>query len=266
MKPQPENHVSVIGFFASLSILIILGVVVAIAVRLQTPLGLVTTTAELGLTATAGNGTEFPVDSPEFRQTYEAAEFQTREALIQTITPEAPPTGRPPTDTPAPFIPGIYDTPYALFGAPQAYATSNRWQDIVNGERTYVYAGARNDTSGATPDITQGLVVVQVYSTDLSNESIVEYEAPGATGMLTITAATGFRLVLTSQSGTTLYFDVPTRQFVDGLTATVTAPTATPLPPITPTAIAPTGYPPPSGYPQPSPSAPAPTAQTQIAP
>lgn len=105
--------------------------------------------------------------------------------------------------------------------------------------RILIFAGARRDTSGATPDMTHGLVVVQVYSLDLSNKVTARYDASGNTGMLQIIATTGNQLTQVGQHGERLYFDVPTRQFVDGQTVTVTAPTMTPLPPITATATTP---------------------------
>jgi hypothetical protein len=116
-----------------------------------------------------------------------------------------------------------------------------------------VFAGARRDTSGATPDITHGIIVVQVYSADLHNKATVVYDAPGTTGILSISAADGNRLILTGQNGEILYFDVPTRLFVTGPTVTITAPTMTPLPSIAPTTTLPTESPTPQGYPQPIP-------------
>lgn len=223
-----------------------------------------TSTAPLGGTALPTTSLSPTVSFEHWRETAEAAAMQTQFAVIETITVSPPPTGRPPTRTPAPFAIGIFEVSYGP-GVPQVYAMSTLWKGIVNGQRTLVYAGARVDTSGPTPDTSQGLVVVQVYSTDLTNKSTVEYEAPGATGILTITVAIDYRLTLMAENGSTLYFDVPSRQFVDGLTATVTAPTATPLPPANPTPVLPTGYPPPSGgYPQSSVTAP--PVQTQEAP
>jgi hypothetical protein len=186
-------------------------------------------------------------------QTAIVAKWLTKHSPVRGITP--PPTGRPPTLTPAPFLPGIYETSLASFGVPQAYAMTTRWQDIVNGERTVVYAGARKDTSGALPVIKQGLIAVAVYSSDLSNWSLTEIEAPGETGILTIQAVSNeYRLTLTAQDGTPLYFDVPTRRFVASLTEAKIGPTVTRLPPIMPTATWPAlAYPPSYGSSPPAP-------------
>lgn len=251
MQSKDKNRASSIGLLVAVAALIVLAFAFTLVLRLPSPLLPASQTAIGTAFATPGGDLEFPTDYPPEKQTYEVAVLRTQQALMLTITPEPPPTGRPPTNTPSPFIPGIYDTSIAPFGVPQAYAMANRWQDIVNGERTIAYAGARKDTSGATPIITQGLIVVAVYSTDLINRSIMEYEAPGETGILRITSVDGYRLTLSTQIGATLYFDVPTRQFVDSLTATITAPTTTPMPTSILTAVPPTGYPPPpSEYPQ----------------
>jgi hypothetical protein len=73
--------------------------------------------------------------------------MQTQLALVETITPESPPTGLPPTNTLAPFVPGITEMSYVPFGSPQGYVITTQWRDIVNGQRTFVYAGARRDTT-----------------------------------------------------------------------------------------------------------------------
>ncbi len=248
MKLQKTEKASIVSIIGGIGALIILGTVISFMVTRTIPMASGTSVA------TATTSTGIPPSPTSFlheRETSEAAVMETQLALIETITPSPPPTGRPPTVTQAPFITGIFAISYGP-GLPQAYAMSSVWKEVVDNQRTLVFAGARRDTTGATPDITRGLVVVQVYSTDLSNKVTVEYEAPGTTGILQIIAAAGNRLTLIGQNGETLYFDVPARQFVDGQTATITAPTMTPLPPIEPTAIAPTQTPTPQGYPQPA--------------
>lgn len=253
MKSKDINRASLIGALVALVAVLTLVLTFALATKLQAPLAPSTATTVVTSFPTPGNDFEFPTDYPPEKQTYEVAVMQTQQALVLTITPEPPPSGRPPTNTPSPFMPGIYDTSVAPFGVPRAYAMANRWQDIVNGERTIAYAGARKDTSGAAPIVNTGLIVVVVYSSDLTNRSIVEYEAPGETGILRITSVEGYRLSLTAQNGATLYFDVPTRQFVDALAVTASAPTVTPMPTSVLTSAPPTGYPPPPfGYPQPT--------------
>jgi hypothetical protein len=138
---------------------------------------------------------------------------------------------------------------YVPWGVPQALAITTQWRDFVNGERTYVYAGAKVDTSSNVTVISQGLVIVNVYSADLSNDVWSEYDSPGQTGLLTITSASGYRLTLAAGDGTTLYFDVPTGQFTDSLAATLNASTITPVSPVPPT---PTTAPFSTGYPNPT--------------
>jgi len=201
-------------------------------------------------------------------ETREYALMQTQLAIFKITTPNAPPTGLPPTITPEPFVPGINETSYAAYVNPQSAVITSQWRDMVNGQRTYVYAGARQDTSGATPDTRQGLIVVDAYSTDFSNHFITFYNAPGSTGVLRISSANGYRLTLASQNGETLYYDVLTRQYVDSLNTTVPAPTITSLPPASPTVASPTAnwsteYPAPGTnlpqiYPPPSTSTPIP--------
>lgn len=208
------------------------------------PMLLVTET-ELPSATSPSTTLEFPTDYPPEKQTFEAGEIQTQKALIHTITVSPAPTGDPPTYTPAPFESGLFEISQLPFGNPQLFAISTGWAGIVNGERTYIYAGARKDISGISPIITNGVVLLRVYSADLSNLNVAEYDAP-AQGVLTIIAEANARLTLTTANGIQLYFDVPSRKFVDTLTATVTAPTTTPLPPMlgTPTPVSlPTGYP-----------------------
>jgi hypothetical protein len=132
---------------------------------------------------------------------------------------------------------------YVPYVNPHGLVITTQWRDLVNGQRTFLFAGARQDTSGANPDASQGLVIVQTYSIDLSNFNSIEYEAPGRIGMLYVTEAESHRVTLTSQTGKSIYFDVMTRQFVDDLSAKVTLPTITPLPSLTSTSRVPIGYP-----------------------
>jgi len=182
-----------------------------------------------------------PINTPSPSETPTEAVW----SVQKMPTPLPPPTCCPPTYTPRSIMAGIFE---ASLGPDmdQAYAISTVWQDIVNGQPTRVYAGARIIRTGTIPTVTpQGIVLVTVHSSDYSNNSMVAYDAPGATGALKITEANGYRLTLVGQNGKTVYFDVLTRQFVNGLAVTLTAPTITPLPSQTPTATARPGYPPP---------------------
>jgi hypothetical protein len=262
MTKQQTEPVSTVGMIVGLVALIALVLVLSTVIKFATP-------AASGMTNTAIITTVITSTSTDFEEWGEAVEtgvMQTYLALIKTITPSPPPTGQPPTRTPAPFRIGIFEISYGPFGDPHAYPMSNVWKEIVNGERTLVYVGGYGDMYAATPVVVQGIVVVQVFSSDLTNRTLVEYRAPVTTGILRIVAAIGYRLTLAGQNDETLYFDVLTRQFVDGLNVTVTAPTITSLPPITPTAVSPTfawstEYPAPGTYPPqiyPPPSTPTP--------
>jgi hypothetical protein len=103
------------------------------------------------------------------------------------------------------------------------YSIQNAWwQDLGNNTWVGVYAGTHTD------DPTQGLVVVVSLPHD------VVYTTTVKAGSLRIVAEANFRLTLLSTDGTTFYFDVPGRQFVDSLTEVV--PTVTPYMTETPSA------------------------------
>src|SRR5579859_5061525 len=172
-------------------------------------------------------------------------------ALTVTSGPATTTPGVRPTPTLEPFVPGIYTSKAAP--EPSANHTmTNWWQDLVNGERVQVFAGALQDNTIYPPGPAQGLVVVNTIAIDVVNSTLQEYDAPSGTGVLTITAVSGSRLTLQSHNGGTLYFDVPTRQFVDSLSTTSTAPTATLLPTILPDIEAPSQTAVPYPYPQPT--------------
>lgn len=193
----------------------------------------------------------YPTDYPPFKQTAEIGVEQTRQALILTITPNTPSHIRPPTYTLEPFIPGVFDSQAAPVSAME-YTMTNWWQDILNGERTRVFAGARQDKSSPTYGPAQGVVLVSVSGIDLINWAFTGYDAPPNTGVLQITGVNGFRLSLQDDKGTVLYFDVPSRQFVDSLSTTSSAPTATLLPTVTPDIPIPSPTGAPYPYPQPT--------------
>lgn len=251
-------HIPTRRLFANLIIVILLLTSINSGCVLLPPATAGTMTTLPDNTATSGTSFE------STRETAEAALMQTQLALFETVTPNPPPTGIPPTSTLETFIPGITGMSYAPYVNPQSAVITSQWREIVNGQRCYVYAGAHRDTSGATPDTSQGLIIVDEYSEDLSNHLTTLYDAPGTTGVLQITRANGYRLTIVGLSGEILYFDVLTRQFVDGMTVTSTAPTITPLPSITPTAIPSTPYPLPEGYTPPPGQYPPPLTSTPL--
>ncbi len=160
---------------------------------------------------------------------------------MYNLTHLPPPFTLGPSPTPVTYTPrqsfetGIFDNQAAPL-SPMGYAMWNYWQDIVNGEKVQIFAGARRDNPGLTSETSQGIVFVAASSLNEINHNYQLFEAPiHDTGILRITTVTGYRLTLEAESGAVLYFDVPTRRFVDSLSATVNAPTVTPLPPVTTT-------------------------------
>jgi hypothetical protein len=239
MKQNKSIRLSFLGLLTGLFALTALGLIFAFAIKFLLP-------SSIGMapsTATASSPTEVtPTSFQHWRETAEAAVMQTRFALIAITTVTPPPTCCPPTFSPVPFATGIFEAHVN----PQPFA--NVWQGVVNEQPIRVYAGGIAGTYSNTPNLTKGVLKVQVFSHDLSNYESVWYETSELTGWLQVSSEDHYILTLVGQNGQTLYFDVQTMQFVDGLTATVTAPTITPLPSITPTAIPPTPYPFPEEY------------------
>ena len=153
--------------------------------------------------------------------------------LATDITPMAPPSGPPPTYTQEHFVTGIFSDTYGPLV--KSFVPSSHWQGIHNGQRTFVYAGARAHDSISDPISDQGIVYLVVHSADFYTRTEAEFVAPGLTGLLTVVAEVGLRLTLIAESGDTLYFDIPSQTFVNNLSATTNAPTVTPLPLVTPT-------------------------------
>jgi hypothetical protein len=178
----------------------------------------------------------YPQDYFPEKQASEVGQELTRIAT-QTFQPPWATPGRYtplPARTPEPFVTGIFGGGQIAPVSPP-YGMSNLWAGIVNGEETLVIAGIRHFPEEAQ-ETSQGVVMVEVHSIDHTNGDFAIYDAPIAdTGLLKITVVEGYRLTIQAESGAVLYFDVPTRRFVDSLAATVSAPTVTPLPPVTPT-------------------------------
>jgi hypothetical protein len=157
---------------------------------------------------------------------------------LPAITP-LPPTPSPPPDsaypggpTPAPTItPDFSYVPNRVAGAGLIISDStgvpgwpiapaNYWIQLETGVQVY---------AGVTAVAEQGAVAVLAPLTDPARPEL--YLTPRRAGMVQVVGAQGERLVLRSLDGqATFYFDLPTRQFVVSLSATVSAPTVTPLP------------------------------------
>lgn len=255
MKQQKSVKPSFLGISTGFLALIALGLIFTFAIKFLLP-------SSIGIaliTATASSPPEVTSTSfQHWRETAEAAVMETHFALITMTTVTPPPTCCPPTNTPEPFITGIFEAHVA----PRPFA--NLWKGIVNEQQVRVYAGGLEGTYSNTPNLTKGVLEVHVTSPGLDNFETVKYETSELTGWLEIIAEDHYVLTLVGQNGQTLYFDVLTMRFVEGLTVTVTAPTITPLPTITPTAVPPTPYPFPEGYTPPPGQYPPPLTSTPL--
>ena len=107
------------------------------------------------------------------------------------------------------------------------YHIENTWYtDLDSKRRLYVYAGSMSAPGGGYTD--QGIVIIQVPSSTGEILPISQYLTPEKLGSVRVVGAVGDRLILQSTSGTTFYFDVPSRQFVPSLTWV--SPLSTPSP------------------------------------
>lgn len=269
MRGKPTSPVSEWALLVGIAALIILGVLFVFVVSKATnePVALATqstvplSTATVQSTPYLITTPNLPTDYPPAKKTFEFAIYQTRQAAVLTSPPGStntpgPSPSRPPTYTPQPIETGIFadgDIPLPV----AEFTISGGWQDIVDHQLIRIYAGAKRDHPGETMDASTGVLVAFIDSLEGPAYTIETYEAPiSNTGVLTITAVTSeYRLTLQAQSGAVLFFDVPTREFVDSLIATITAPTATRLPTYTPTLSPPASSLPPTAYPLPTPVA-----------
>jgi hypothetical protein len=96
-----------------------------------------------------------------------------------------------------------------------SHVITSMWYAETGDTRLIAYAGALRDNPGTQVSASQGVVIIVVQTTQGAGlPGSGTYTSPGKTGPLRIVDANGERLVLESESGATLYFDVPTRQFV----------------------------------------------------
>jgi hypothetical protein len=100
---------------------------------------------------------------------------------------------------------------------------NNQWQEKINGFWVHVYAGSLFDNRD------QGVIIVSVEGMKMGGR----YLTPSQSGMVKITSASGYRLILETEDGTVYYFDVPAQAFVESMDEIV--PTLTPAPTYTPT-------------------------------
>ena len=136
-----------------------------------------------------------------------------------TVDPLETPQLIPLEDTP--FQTGIFEGSGGALRPAQAVLI-NRWQGIVNHVLTIVFAGY---TGG---DREQGIVYIQRMSGERKSVSWSSYPTPVRSGPVRILSAEGYRLILSTEAGDILYFDVPGDRFVSSLSEVV--PTITPQP------------------------------------
>jgi hypothetical protein len=176
----------------------------------------------------------YPTDYPPDWQTQEHVQRQTQRAAALMPIPTGSPKWSIPIIT-STLIPGPTETYPAtpagdgaiidsVGGGPldklMGVTTVNAWFANISGEDITVYAGS------AYEDDTQGVIYVATYGHRLPSDSY--FKTPGRTGAVRIVGAQGQRLILRSTGGDTYYFDVPSLQFVNSLTAIV--PSVTPRP------------------------------------
>lgn len=230
--------VSSLTFVLGITAVLVLGAVLAQSVRNAniaatgnpTPLEVSNTTPPNGYPAPVATNI-YPTDYPPVKLTLEHQIEQTRNAALTGTLPPTNAKGAPPTPvgTEVPWPTGIVEDGESPFAT--SFVFKNRWQEVVDGQRIIVYAGSTKS------DASQGIVLVWEVSRDFNQV----YPSSVREGALRVLAANDLRLTLTTESGTSLYFDVPSRQFVDSLTATP-PPTVTGVPSPIPSSI-PTAYP-----------------------
>jgi hypothetical protein len=136
-----------------------------------------------------------------------------------TVDPRETPQLIPVEDSPFPT--GIFEGGGATF-RPNMAVMLNRWHGIVNGVPTIVFAGS------PTNDPEQGVVFIMRMSGERKSVSWSSYPTPVRSGPVRILSAEGYRLILSTEAGDILYFDVPGDRFVASLSEVV--PTITPQP------------------------------------
>ncbi|GEM_PF-1559116 len=192
---------------------------------------------------TATSGLPNPTYFPPVKATLLSAMIQTQQAAAYLPTPDfqrAYPNLQPPrspeelidqkrsgklagygiiTDAPAPiFQHGPEVGKYEL--------NDGAWEEDRYDSFITIWSGHLRDTP------TQGIVLVAIMPHYNPNQRDYVFQSPVAAGDLRIAGAVDERLILSSEQGTTLYFDVAAQSFIDTLAEQV--PTATPVPTRTP--------------------------------
>ena len=195
---------------------------------------------------TATSGLPNPTYFPPVKATLLSAMIQTQQAAAYLPTPDfqrAYPNLQPPrspeelidqkrsgklagygiiTDAPAPiFQHGPEVGKYEL--------NDEAWEEDRYDSFITIWSGHLRDS----PE--QGIVYVSIMPHHNPNQESFVFQSPAAAGDLRIAGAVDERLILSSEQGTTLYFDVAAQSFIDSLTKQV--PTATPVPTAAPSTL-----------------------------
>src|SRR5580765_160823 len=114
----------------------------------------------------------------------------------------------------------LYDTRFT--GPPCSYILDdNHWYGTVAGQKYHVCAGAEKEHPS------QGVIMVERREAD--SGELTHYDTSVQEGKIRIVDVIGGVITLRSEEGTTLYFDLATRQWVSSGSPTV-APISSPLP------------------------------------
>jgi hypothetical protein len=173
----------------------------AIAATLM--LGFALARLAIGSTSLASN--PYASYPPAKRAMLERIEQMREEALKKPIPPRHPPPSnwRPAAPPVSIWRLGIFNGAWPVPFSGEAFAANNQWQGIVGNRHLSVYAGAEGR------DPSQGLLIVQGESLDLSNPSENAYLAPAHVGSLHIAAAqgqNGQHLTIIAANGTRFTF------------------------------------------------------------
>ena len=239
MKPPKANYGALWSWIVGLTAALVLGLLIVQTVQntspanvsvdsappatqasllstMETPLATVTALPTLPATETSqAQATPTPLETEADIEAILTQKWIVYATWEQYLTANPIVQGTPPT--------GILEEGGADFYYPTYdVIIYNKWQDVVNenGEWALVCAGSMYT------DPTQGLVLIP-------SQPVQIYLTPTKAGSVRIVAVQNLRLTLISENGTTFYFDVPGRRFVDSLTEV--APTVTPYRSSTPT-------------------------------
>jgi hypothetical protein len=198
----------------------------------------------------------YPSPVPAYYLTPDIGATQTKVQYMIQFATEHPVTFAPPVyNTPKPTGTRESDIYQWASGKLLGLDTQNVWVGLVDGNEADVTAGALLD------DPEQGAIYLVV---SIPRGGVMEQIlTPTKHGAVRVVSEQNNRLTLVSTDGTTYYFDVPARRFVNSLTEVV--PSATP-----PATETPLPTPPPIGVSTPIPPTynpyPAPTGQSTAAP